>query len=89
VDTNNLPPGTLFVLQIQNSHIQIDPRTLNPRQIIARIRQNADRRVHVDHHPLNRSTLRKKEDHHGDAFHRILWHGYVIFSYPLAATSSR
>jgi hypothetical protein len=35
-----LPPGTLFVLQIQNSHIQIDPRTLHPCQIIAIICRN-------------------------------------------------
>ncbi len=48
-----------------------------------------DGRVHVNHHPLIRSTLQKKEDHHGDAFRRILWYGYVIFSHILTATSSR
>ena len=32
---------------------------------------------------------KKKQDHHGEAICRIPWHGYVIFSRLLAATSSR
>ena len=42
VDTYKLPHGTIFVLHIQNSHIQIDLRMLNLRQIIAIICQKAD-----------------------------------------------
>ena len=33
--------------------------------------------------------LAKKEHHHGEAVCRVLWHGYVIFSHPLAVTCSR
>ena len=57
--TYKLPPGTLYVLQIQNLHIQINLRMPNPRQIIAVICQNADGRVHVEQPPLllNRSTM--------------------------------
>ena len=58
VNTFKLPSGTVFVLHIQNSHLHIDLRTLNPCQIIAIICQNADGCVHVEHHPLiNQSTM--------------------------------
>ena len=46
------------MLHIKLTYIQIDLRTLNPRHIIAIFRQNADRRVHVERHPLiKRSTM--------------------------------
>jgi len=58
VDTYKLPHGTIFVLHIQNSHIQIDLRMLNLRQLLATICQNADGHVHLEHHPLlNWSTM--------------------------------
>ena len=36
-----------------------------------------------------KDLAKKKQDHHGEAVRRIPWHGYVIFSRPLAATASR
>jgi len=53
VDTNKLPPGTVFVLHTQlTSYIQIDLGTLNHSQIIAIICRNADGRVCVEHQLL-------------------------------------
>ena len=49
---DKFPPGTVFVLHMQNSHVQIDLRILNPHQIIPIIRRNADGHVHREHQPL-------------------------------------
>ena len=60
----------------------------------------ADAQIHTEHHDLQVSIvliyllyltedLAKKQDDHGEAVRRIPWHGYVIFSRLLAATSSR
>ena len=58
MNTYKLPPGTLYVLQIQNLHIQINLRMPNPRQIITVSFQNLDGREHVEQLPLlNWSTL--------------------------------
>ena len=47
-----------YLCYMQNSHVQIYLRMLNPHQILAIIHRNADGRVHVQHHPLiNRSTI--------------------------------
>jgi hypothetical protein len=80
MSTHMLPPRTLFVLQIQNSHIQIDPRTLHPCQIIAIIRQN----------DINRSTSRKKKKIiMVTPFAGSYGMAMSFFSHPIAATSSR